>query len=85
MPLFATPILLQNNGSRFLIKTDAAGNIMTNKLRVTSMVKNLMEVYLDVAQVHYDDNDKGFELVENIVRSCFDFEPPLKRNWSRFT
>ncbi|KAG0556471.1 hypothetical protein KC19_11G055900 [Ceratodon purpureus] len=71
----------RNDGSKFKIRTDAAGNIVTNKLRVTSMMKKLMEIYLDVAQIHYNDNDDRFVLVENIVRSCFEFEPPIKETW----
>ena len=69
------------DGSKFVIKTDSAGNIVTNKLRVTSAIKTLMGRYLDIAQVHYDDNDEKLLTVESIVRSSFDFEPPLKKNW----
>ena len=71
----------QYDGSRFKIKTKAAGYIVTNKLCVTSMLIKLMEVYLDVAQVHYEDNDERFVLVESIVRSYFEFAPLLKPCW----
>ncbi|KAG0596183.1 hypothetical protein M758_UG230700 [Ceratodon purpureus] len=70
-----------NDGSKFIIKTDDGGNIVTNKLRVTSMVKRLMRLYVDVAQIHYEDRDEKFLLVEQIVRSFFDFQPPLRRKW----
>ncbi|KAG0573871.1 hypothetical protein KC19_VG217000 [Ceratodon purpureus] len=70
-----------NDGSKFIIKTDAGGNIVTNKLRVTWMVKRLMRLYVDVAQIHYKDTDEKFLLVEQIVRSKFDFQPPLCRKW----
>jgi hypothetical protein len=53
-----------NNSNKFKIATDAGGKILTNKLRVTSTVKSLMEMYLDVAQVHYVDNDEKFIFVE---------------------
>ncbi|KAG0596936.1 hypothetical protein M758_UG297300 [Ceratodon purpureus] len=45
------------------------------------MIKKLIEIYVDYAQIHYDDNDHRSVLVENIVRSCFDFEPPVREDW----
>ena len=71
----------QNSGAKFKIQTDAAGNIIANKLRVTSLVNSLMERYVDVAQIHYDDDDERFKVVEDAVRDVFEFEPPLKDNW----
>jgi hypothetical protein len=71
----------QIDGTRFKIKIDAAGNILTNKLRVTSMVKSLMELYVDIAQIHYEDDDWKFVVVEKAVRKCFEFDPPLKPGW----
>ncbi|KAG0623035.1 hypothetical protein M758_3G144100 [Ceratodon purpureus] len=70
-----------NDGTRFKIRTDLGGNIVTNKLRVTSMIKKLMDVYVDVSQIHYNDNDEKFILVENMVCGQFEFEPPLKKSW----
>ena len=70
-----------NTGAKFKIKTDAAGNIFTNKLRVTSVVNQLMKKFVDIAQIHYVDNDPKFALVEDIVRDEFEFDPPLKDGW----
>ncbi|KAG0593613.1 hypothetical protein M758_UG003600 [Ceratodon purpureus] len=70
-----------NTGTKFKIVTDAAGNILTNKLRVTSLINQLMAKFVDVAQIHYEDNDDRFLLVEELVRDEFEFEPPLKRGW----
>ena len=70
-----------NDGKKFIIQTDEAGNILTNKLRVTSAVNSLMDRYLDVTQIHYNNEDGRFKLVEEVVRGSFEFEPPLKKNW----
>lgn len=71
----------QNSREKFKIQTDAAGNIIANKLRVTSAVNSLMERYVDVVQIHYDDDNERFKLIEDAVRDVFEFEPPLKENW----
>ena len=71
---------IQSN-TRFTIKTDGAGNMLTNKLRVTSRIKQLMGMYVDVAQIHYEDDDHQFLKVESIVRDSFQFEPPLREGW----
>ncbi|KAG0595713.1 hypothetical protein M758_UG191100 [Ceratodon purpureus] len=59
----------QNNGTRLKIKTDIEGNMLTNKLRVTSIMKSLMSVWVDPAQVHFEDNDHQFVKVETAVRN----------------
>ena len=69
------------DGSKFIIKCDEAGNIITNKLRVTSAVNSWMARFVDIAQIHYEDDDDRFVLVESLVRDQFDFDPPLKKNW----
>jgi hypothetical protein len=70
-----------NDGSKFTIHTDIAGNIKSNKLKVTSLLNHLMGLYLNVAQIHYDDDDEKFVLIEKIVRKSFDFVPGLKSMW----
>ena len=71
------------DGSKFKIKTDSAGNILTNKLRVTTVVNQLMSKFLNYAQISYDDNDERFKLVEELVREQFEFDPPVKDTWFR--
>ncbi|KAG0574857.1 hypothetical protein KC19_VG297500 [Ceratodon purpureus] len=55
--------------------------MLTNKLRVTSLIKKLMGHYVNVAQIHFADNDHQFVKVEQLVREQFVFEPPLKERW----
>ncbi|KAG0597321.1 hypothetical protein M758_UG328300 [Ceratodon purpureus] len=40
-----------------------------------------MKLYVNVAQIHYENNDHQFIKVENVVRQSFVFDPPLKENW----
>lgn len=70
-----------NDETLYKVQTDAAGNITTNKLTVTNMIKSLMAIYLDIAQIYYEDNDPRFQLIERYVCQQFVFEPALKKNW----
>ncbi|KAG0595443.1 hypothetical protein M758_UG167000 [Ceratodon purpureus] len=38
-------------------------------------------MYVDVAQIHYKENDHLSVRVESDVREVFHFEPPLKEGW----
>ena len=71
----------QNDGKKFKVQTDACSDIIANKLGVTFLMKSLMERYVDVAQIHYDDHDERFKMVEETVRSTFEFDPPLREGW----
>ncbi|KAG0593748.1 hypothetical protein M758_UG015800 [Ceratodon purpureus] len=71
----------QCRGTKFTIRTDGGGNIITNKLRVTSLLKSLMGMYVDPNQVHFDDDDDQFVKVEKIIRDEYDFDPPLREGW----
>ena len=40
-----------------------------------------MEFYVDLSEIHYNDNDPKFINVEHHVRNVFEVDPPLKGGW----
>ncbi|KAG0596164.1 hypothetical protein M758_UG230100 [Ceratodon purpureus] len=75
-----------NDGSKFVIKTDAGGNIVANKLRDTSMVTKLMELYVDVTMITTRSSvwwrrSSGRTLTSNPLLSQDGFRFICAKNW----